>query len=85
MESLKCTPYWNVWGDCYSLHRKFYGVNEDDNVTWEAVLQESKKIRDNYKNSEFLKFAESLVLLVVSELEHKSKLQKGAGEDATKE
>lgn len=84
MTSFKQSTYWSVWGDCCSLHKKFYGIREDDTVAWEAVLQEAKAIRSKYKNSDSGKFAESMVLLVVSELENKSKNQKGGSTDATK-
>ena len=40
--------------------------------------------RNKSKNSDSGKFAESMVLLVVSELENKSKNQKGGSTDATK-
>ena len=80
----KKTLYWNIWADCCSLHKRFYGIKESDTAVWEAVLQEAKTIRDKYKNSDSGKFAESMVLLVVSELEAKSKIQKGGHENATK-
>lgn len=84
MKSFKESTYWNIWSDCCSLHKKFYGIKEDDTETWEAILQEAKTIRDKYKNSDSGKFAESMVLLVVSELEDKSKNQKGGSTSATK-
>ena len=83
-KSLKDTPYWNIWADCCSIHKRFFGIREDDTAAWEAVLQEAKAIRSKYKNSDSGKFAESMVLLVVSELENKSKNQKGGSTDATK-
>ena len=84
MESLKNTPYWNVWGDCCQLHKSFFGITEEDTTRWEQLFQCAKNIRDKYKNSDAGKFAEALVLLVVSELENKSKSQKGGHEDAEK-
>lgn len=81
---LKDTPYWSIWADCCGLHKRFFGIREDDTAAWEAVLQEAKTIRDKYKNSDSGKFAESMVLLIVSELENKSKLQKGEQENAEK-
>lgn len=80
----KRSLYWSVWADCCSLHKKFYEIGENDTVIWEAVLQEAKTIRDKYKDSDSEKFAESMVLLIVSELENKSKLQKGGHGNATK-
>lgn len=84
MKLFKESTYWSIWGDGCSLHKRFYGIREDDTSSWEAVLQEAKTIRDKYKNSDFEKFAESMVLLIVSELESRSKLQKGDTEDAKK-
>ena len=80
----KRSLYWSAWADCCSLHKKFYGIGENDTAAWEAVLQEAKNVRDKYKNSDSGKFAESMVLLIVSELENKSKLQKGGNENAKK-
>ena len=80
----KRSLYWSVWADCCSLHKKFYGIKESDTTAWEAVLQEAKTIRDKYKDSDSGKFAESMILLIVSELENKSKLQKGDDANATK-
>ena len=84
MKSFKESTYWTIWADGCSLHKRFYGIREDDTSSWEAVLQEAKTIRDKYQNSDFEKFAESMVLLIVSELESRSKLQKGDTEDAKK-
>lgn len=84
MEELKNSVYWGIWADCCSIHKRFFGIREDDTAAWEAVLQEAKAIRSKYKNSDSGKFAESMVLLVVSELENKSKNQKGGNTDATK-
>lgn len=80
----KRSLYWSVWADCCSLHKKFYGIKESDTTAWEAVLREAKTIRDKYKDSDSGKFAESMILLIVSELENKSKLQKGDDANATK-
>lgn len=84
MTLFKQSAYWNIWADCCSIHKKFFGIREDDTAAWEAVLQEATTIRDKYKNSVSGKFAESMVLLVVSELENKSKNQKGEQENAEK-
>lgn len=73
MEALKNTPYWSIWGDCCQLHKKFYGITEEDTAAWEKLLEEAGKIRNKYKNTPEGIFAEKMVLLVAAELEDRAK------------
>lgn len=84
MESFKESTYWQIWADCCNLHKAFYGIAEDDGASWEKAVGVASEIQEKYKQTPEAKFAESLTLLVVSELEHKSKSQKGGADNATK-
>lgn len=84
MKLFKESTYWSIWGDCCKLHKAFYGIKEEDAASWEKAVGAATEIQKKYKQTPEAKFAESLTLLVVSELEHKSKSQKGGVSDATK-
>lgn len=77
MKSFKESLYWRVWADCCTLHKSFYGIDENDTPAWEKAVKAASEIQKKYKQTSESRFAESLTLLVVSELEHKSKSQKG--------
>ena len=85
MKSFKESTYWQIWADCCNLHKAFYGIKEEDAVSWEKAVGAATEIQKKYKQTPEAKFAESLTLLVVSELEDKSKPQKGEKTDAKKE
>lgn len=74
MGSFKQSTYWQIWADCCNLHKAFYGIQEDDTPSWEKAVEAASEA----------KFAESLTLLVVSELEYRTKSRKGGVSDATK-
>lgn len=80
----KQSVYWQIWADGCSLHKRFYGIREDDTSSWEKVVGAATEIQKKYKQTPEAKFAEVLILLVVSELEDKSKPQKGGVLDAKK-
>lgn len=84
MESFKESTYWQIWADCCNLHKAFYGIKEEDAASWEKAVGAATEIQKKYKQTPEAKFAEALILLVVSELEQKAKLQKGDTEDAKK-
>lgn len=77
MGSFKQSTYWRIWADCCNLHKAFYGIEENDTASWEKAVATASEIQEKYKQTPEARFVESLTLLVVSELEHKSKSQKG--------
>nr|UVN04559.1 MAG: hypothetical protein [Bacteriophage sp.]UVY17296.1 MAG: hypothetical protein [Bacteriophage sp.]UWD54646.1 MAG: hypothetical protein [Bacteriophage sp.]UWF86771.1 MAG: hypothetical protein [Bacteriophage sp.] len=81
IKSLKDTPYWNIWADCCSLHKKFHGTSETDDTKWTELINEAGNIRNKYKNLQEGDFAEQMVLLVSSEI---SRCAKGGSTDAEK-
>lgn len=84
MKSFKESTYWQIWADACNLHKAFYGIQEDATSSWEKAVGAATEIQKKYKQTPEAKFAESLTLLVVSELEDKSKPQKGGVLDAKK-
>lgn len=84
MGTFKQSTYWTIWADCCNLHKAFFGIQEDDTPSWEKAVGAATEIQKKYKQTPEAKFAEALTLLVVSELEHKAKLQKGGTDNAEK-
>lgn len=72
-KSLKDTPYWNIWADCCSLHKKFHGTSETDDTKWTELINEAVRIRDKYKNIPEGEFAEQMVLLITAEINKRAK------------
>ena len=84
MKLFKESTYWSIWGDCCNLHKAFYGIKEEDAASWEKAVGAATESQKKYKQTSEAKFAEALTLLVISELEHKAKLQKGGTDNAEK-
>ena len=72
--------YFNIWQQVWNLHKKYYNIRADDEKAWERLDQECKQLDQQYKNKSEQKFAQSLLLGVVAELERSSK---DAGETGT--
>lgn len=81
MKSFKESTYWTIWADGCSLHKRFYGIREDDTPAWEQLFQAVEAFGKKYAVTPEKQFAQNLVLLVANEIEQKAK---GGKEDATK-
>lgn len=65
--------YFDVWTAVWNLHKKYHGIQQQDEQRWQQLDQECEKLHDQYKNVPQRKLVESLLLSVVSELEERSK------------
>ncbi|RHE41766.1 hypothetical protein DW740_00135 [Blautia obeum] len=72
--------YFSIWREVWDLHKKYHNIRADDEKAWERLDQECKQLDQQYKNKSEQKFAQSLLLGVVAELERSSK---DAGETGT--
>lgn len=61
--------YWNLYKDVWDFHKKFSEVKDTDEY-WQAVIDESNEISKKYNKH---KFANDLLLAVISELERSYK------------
>jgi hypothetical protein len=73
MESFKESTYWQIWADCCTLHKSFYGIDENDTAAWEQLFKKSEDFGKKYAATPEKEFAQNLILLVVNEIEEKSK------------
>lgn len=69
----KQSVYWQIWADCCSLHKEFYGIAEDDGASWEQLFKKSEDFGKKYAATPEKQFAQNLILLVVNEIEQKAK------------
>lgn len=65
--------YFSIWQEVWTLHKKYFGIQQQDEQRWQQLDQECEKLHDQYKNAPQRKLIESLLLSVVSELEERSK------------
>lgn len=69
MGTLKDTIYWDIWAQTCQLHKKYYGVRPDDAQRWKDLDQECEQLDKQYADKPERKFAQSLLLAIVDELE----------------
>lgn len=61
--------YWNLYRSVWNFHKKFSEVKDIDEY-WQAVIDESNEILKKYNKQ---KFANELLIAVISELERSYK------------
>ena len=65
--------YFPVWKEAWEIHKRFFGILENDEIAWEQLFQEAEEFGKKYAATPEKQFAQNLILLVVGELEQKSK------------
>ena len=58
-----------IYADIWNFHKRYYEVSDCDEY-WEAAVKDANGLYKKYDNS---KFAKSLVMAVMDELERKAK------------
>lgn len=67
--------YFDIWQQVWSLHKKYYAIQEQDEKRWKQLINESEAIFQKYEHTPEGKFVESLLLAVIGELSRESKKQ----------
>lgn len=65
----KSTIEFAIYADIWNFHKRYYEVS-DSNDYWEAAVKDANALYKKYNDS---KFAKSLVMAVMDELERKAK------------
>ena len=65
--------YFDVWTAVWNLHKRYFGIRADDEKAWKRLEQECEQLDQQYRNKPEQRFAQSLLLAVVAELERSSK------------
>ena len=73
--------YFSIWQEAWAIHKRFFGIAEDDTSAWEQLFQAVEAFGKKYAVTPEKQFAQNLVLLVSNEIEQKAK---GGKEDAEK-
>lgn len=64
--------YFEIWKEAWNFHGKWFNHNNTDE-DWRNLVDESDQIRNKYKDTREYQFTEDLMLIVISELERRSK------------
>lgn len=65
--------YFSIWTEVWALHKRYHGIQEQEEQRWQQLDKECEQLHGQYKNTPQQKFVESLLLSVVRELEERSK------------
>lgn len=66
--NFKDSVYWEIYGDIFNFHKKYYDIRDDDKY-WDEVIQKASEAYKKYEGKPELEFAKQLALSVVDELE----------------
>lgn len=64
--------YFEIWKEAWGFHKKWFNHNNTDE-DWRNLVDESDQIRNKYKDTREYQFTEDLMLIIISELERRSK------------
>ena len=65
--------YFSIWQEVWSLHKKYHGIQQQDEQRWQLLDRECEELDKRYADKPEQKFLRSLLLAVVAELERESK------------
>lgn len=72
----KSTIEFAIYADIWNFHKRYYEVSNSDEY-WEAAVKDANALYKKYSDS---KFAKSLVMAVMDELERRSKEERARHE-----
>ena len=64
--------YFDIWQQVWSLHKKYYAIQELDEKRWKQLNDECETIDNQYGGQPEHRFVQSLLLGVVAELEREA-------------
>lgn len=73
------TQYFEIWQQAWSLHKKYFGIQQRDEQRWKQLNDECKTLDGKYGDTAQQKFVQSLLLAIVGELERNSRDAETAG------
>ena len=65
--------YFGSWQQVWGIHKRFYGIRQQDEETWKALNKSCEQIDQQFAGQPEQKFAQDLLLAVSAELERRSK------------
>ena len=67
------TQYFTIWQQVWGIHKRFYGIQQQDEETWKALNKSCEQIDQQFAGQPEQKFVQDLLLTVSAELERRSK------------
>ena len=65
--------YFNVWQQVWGLHKKYFGIQQQDDASWEQFHKDCQKLSKLYDNKPEQEFINNLLCVVMVELERSGK------------
>lgn len=65
--------YFGIWQQVWGIHKRFYGIRQQDEETWKALNKSCEQIDQQFVGQPEQKFVQDLLLAVSAELERRSK------------
>ncbi len=62
-----------IFNESWLLLKTFFGISQDDDESWELLIEKADSICRKFKNTDCEVFASKLVLSIISRIEQKSK------------
>lgn len=73
------TQYFQIWQTVWNLHKKYFGIRQQDEQRWKQLNNECESIDNQYSELPERKFAQSLLLAIIGELEREARHGETAG------
>ena len=67
------TQYFTIWQQVWGIHKRFYGIRQQDEETWKALNKSCEQIDQQFAGQLEQRFVQDLLLAVSAELERRSK------------
>lgn len=65
--------YFQIWQQGWELHKRFYGIQQQDEQRWQQLDRECETLDKQYTDKPEQKFLQALLLAVSAELERSTK------------
>ena len=65
--------YFQIWQEVWGLHKKYFGIRQQDEQRWQLLDRECEALDAKYKGTSEQVFLQSLLLAVTAELERSAK------------
>lgn len=65
--------YFNVWQQVWNLHKKYFGIQQQDDTKWEKFHKDCEMLSKSYSDKPEQEFINNLLCVVMVELERSDK------------
>lgn len=65
--------YFNAWQQVWNLHKKYFGIQQQDDAKWEKFHKDCEMLSKSYSDKPEQEFINNLLCVVMVELERSDK------------